>query len=140
VNDGFRTYYDDIPDIIQIGNHQFVEYKVVCLWQTDMNLAWKSATNCARSYQYALAKGDGEPGDWKYGSLLKPSHIYDAFVIYSLLEFHQTRQSTLVVPHVGDQSYRLIEAMRARNAIIRLYGQPEIRHYCNKCIRVMDGL
>jgi hypothetical protein len=47
VKDGVRTYYDATPEVLQIGNHQFVECRLVHLWRTDMGIAWKSATNCA---------------------------------------------------------------------------------------------
>ena len=41
VKDGMRRYYDGtIPDIIQVGEHQFVEKKVVNMWRTDMNISW----------------------------------------------------------------------------------------------------
>ena len=36
-----QRYYDGaIPDIIQVGEHQFVEKKVVNMWRTDMNISW----------------------------------------------------------------------------------------------------
>jgi hypothetical protein len=40
VNDGVRTYYDGIPDVIQVGEHQFVERRVVQLWTDLMLVAW----------------------------------------------------------------------------------------------------
>jgi hypothetical protein len=101
-----------------------------------MNVAWKSASNCARSYEQALSKAHIRPQEWKFGSILKSDHVYDSFIILSLLEDHQARQSTLVVPHTGEQKDRFTEAMKARNALIRLYSQPEIRHFCDLCIRV----
>jgi hypothetical protein len=131
-----RTYYDGIPAVIQVGNHQFVERQLVHLWRTDMNVAWKSATNCSRSYHQALAKDHLRPPGWNFGFSLTPAHVYDGFIVLSLLEDHQSRQSTLVVPHDGEQKDRFTMAMRARNALIRLYSQAEIRHFCNLCIRV----
>lgn len=136
VKNGLRTYYDTIPDIIQVGTHHFVERELVHLWRIDMNIAWKSASNCARSYHQALSKDHIRPKDWSFGSKLKSDHVYDGFIILSLLEDHKARQSTLVVPHTGEQKDRFTEAMQARNALIRLYSQPEIRHHCDKCIRV----
>src|SRR6202035_5606190 len=81
VKNKVRTYYDHIPDVIQVGSHQFVERALIQLWRTDMNLAWKSATNCARSYEQALAKDHEWPRDWRFGSTLKTGHVYDGFII-----------------------------------------------------------
>jgi hypothetical protein len=59
-----------------------------------MIVAWKSATNCARSYQLALSKDRETPKDWKFSFNLKTEHVWDAFLILSLWEDHRTRQST----------------------------------------------
>jgi hypothetical protein len=40
VTDGQRIYYDTIPDVIQVGEHQFVERRVIKMWRTNMNVAW----------------------------------------------------------------------------------------------------
>lgn len=60
-------------------------------------------------------------------------------MILSLLEDCHGRQQTLVVPHDGTQKNRFIEAVHARNLRFRLYSQPEIRHYCKKCVRFYHG-
>src|ERR1700722_2914027 len=139
VRAGQRTYYDSMPEVIQVGKPRFIECRVVELWRTDMLLAWKSATNCARTYQFALSKVQEPPADWKIGFTLKPEHVYDAFTILSLLDDHQARGETLVVPHTGNQQDRFKTAMQARSIRIRLYHQPEINHYCAKCIRTYKG-
>ena len=36
-----RYYYDgDLPAIIQVGEHQFVERRLVNMWCMDTNIAW----------------------------------------------------------------------------------------------------
>lgn len=41
VKNGMRYYYDGtLPEIIQVGEHQFVERKVVNMWSTDANISW----------------------------------------------------------------------------------------------------
>jgi hypothetical protein len=40
VKNGQRTYYDDIPDIIQVSEHQFVERQVIQLWINLMLVLW----------------------------------------------------------------------------------------------------
>ena len=57
-------------------------------------------------------------------------------MILALLEDCQQRLKTLEVPHTGAQKDRFTEPLRARNLRFRAHGQPELRHYCNKCLRV----
>jgi hypothetical protein len=40
VKAGRRTYYDTITDVLQIGEHQFAETRLIRLWRTNMNIAW----------------------------------------------------------------------------------------------------
>ncbi|KAJ7054803.1 hypothetical protein C8F01DRAFT_994942 [Mycena amicta] len=55
VQDGMRTYYEKISNYIQIGEHQFAEYKLITLWITLHLTSWVSATNCALSFEILLA-------------------------------------------------------------------------------------
>ncbi|KAF8957661.1 hypothetical protein BDZ97DRAFT_1924399 [Flammula alnicola] len=140
VKDGMRHYYDgSTPEIIQVGEHQFVERKVVNMWRTDTNISWKSFTNCARTYEIALSGPDCLPVDWTFKAALKGDHVQDGFTILSLLEDHHERNTTLIVPHTGEQADRFTEAIKARNARIKLYGQKEVLHRCKKCTRIYNG-
>ncbi|KAF8064136.1 hypothetical protein FPV67DRAFT_1671883 [Lyophyllum atratum] len=130
-----RIYYDTIPDILQMSEHHFVETRVAEIWLVDMNIAWKSATNCARTYLSSMSRTNNLPDNWPYTASLDGEHVYDAFVILSLLRDHISRHSTLVVPHTGDQNKRFTDAMKERNDRIRVAGQPEINHWCTKCTR-----
>lgn len=40
VFNGQRTYYPGIPQLIQIGEHQFVEVTVVEVWRAEMLFGW----------------------------------------------------------------------------------------------------
>jgi len=40
VQAGERTYYGGVPQYLQIGEHQFVEDRVVRLWINQMLVAW----------------------------------------------------------------------------------------------------
>lgn len=40
VCDGQRMYSPGIPELIQIGEHQFVEVAVVKMWRTEMLFGW----------------------------------------------------------------------------------------------------
>jgi hypothetical protein len=61
-------------------------------------------------------------------------HVWNAYVITSLLEDCKQCQKSLLVPHTGVQSDQFTAAMEARNQHIRLYGYEDSRiHYCAKC-------
>jgi hypothetical protein len=141
VRDGVRNYYDNIPDAIQVGEHQYVERSVLNLFIHLMLISWTSATNGARIYDASLSRPEDFPDhpDWMDTSLkLRHEHVWDGFTILSLLEDHEARSTKLRVPHTGDQCDRFTDAMAERNARIQLCGQPEWGHYCNKCLRVWD--
>lgn len=41
VKKGMRHYYDgDMPNIIQVAEHRYVECWLINMWTTDMNIAW----------------------------------------------------------------------------------------------------
>jgi hypothetical protein len=40
IHQGVRTYYNGIPDYLQVGEHQFVEKEVVKMWITMMLVGW----------------------------------------------------------------------------------------------------
>ena len=96
----------------------------------------KSFTNCARTYEVALSEPDCLPTDWPFKAALKGDHVQDGFTILSLLDDHHERNTTLVVPHTGEQANRFTDAIKARNARMKLYGQKEVAHRCQKCTRV----
>jgi hypothetical protein len=75
-------------------------------------------------------------GDWAFGFSVTTEQVWDSFVILALLEDCQHRSKTLEVPHTGAQKDRFTEPLRARNLRFRAHGQPELRHYCKKCLRV----
>jgi hypothetical protein len=40
VKDGIRIYYYGVPDVVQIGEHQFAEKRLIQLWITLMLVSW----------------------------------------------------------------------------------------------------
>jgi hypothetical protein len=40
VQNGIRTYYGGVPDLIQVGEHQFVEASLINTWVDLMLTAW----------------------------------------------------------------------------------------------------
>jgi hypothetical protein len=140
-----------------VGEHQFAEKRLIQLWITLMLVSWyvfafihqksvltfalcrTSATNCARMYNHTLSD-TAPPGDWAFGFMVTTEQVWDGFVLLALLEDCQGRSKLLEVPHTGAQKDRFTAALRSRNLRFRTYGQPELRHYCNRCLRVFpDG-
>src|SRR6267378_3573637 len=81
---GQRIYYDGLPDIVQIGEHQFAERKLINMWILMMVLSWTSATNCARIYNTGFAANNSKPVDWQFKLEVTSDEVYDAFTILSL--------------------------------------------------------
>ena len=141
---GQRTYYPamTIPDIIQVGEHQFVEMKVVSLWINMMLLSWTSATNCTRLYNLAIGGQHplpDTPVPWQFSFSVTSDQVYNGFTILSLLEDCQLHCQILTVPHGGPAKERFKAAVQAQNNRMRLYGQPELRHHCLTCTRFFEG-
>lgn len=113
------------------------------MWRTSTNIAWVSFANCAAVYlnTHKTTTNDKIPESWKFKGKLDGKNVAHAFILLALLEDHQQRNTILQVPHGGLQSERYKVAMHERNDRIRLYGQPELRHRCQKCVReyVNDG-
>ena len=98
-----------------------------------------SATNCAKLYDVALSdRAKLETGGWQFGLKLTPNHIWDGFVIKSLLDDCDRNQKQLQVDHGGDQNLRFHAAMEERNERMILLGQDEVPHYCDRCMRVWE--
>ncbi|KAF8222057.1 hypothetical protein L208DRAFT_1324496, partial [Tricholoma matsutake] len=112
VEGGQCVYYDVIPEIIQVGEHQFVKQRVIDMFITLMLVSWTSATNCAQFYNLTLSKGHQAPPDWVFKLELSLDIIYNGFVILSLLEDHARCNDTLKVPHTGLQKDCLQTAMK----------------------------
>jgi hypothetical protein len=155
VQNGLRFYYggDDLPEVVEVAEHHFIERQIINSWRIDMNVAWyivcfeysllhsdggnrKSASNCARLYSLAHSGGGVIPADWPFKPVLKGDHVYTGFILLSLLEDYPNRHGVLTVPHDGDHGKRFKQAICDRNIRIKLYGQPEILHACGKCVRV----
>jgi hypothetical protein len=70
--------------------------------------------NCARTYELAQARRnpeDCEDPSWKFGTKLTTEHVWDAFILLSLLEDHRERNMVLTLPHTGKQKDRFTKEM-----------------------------
>lgn len=100
-----------------------------------------SASNCYAAYEQTFLMSSSEKGPsnsdgWQFGMKLTTDHVWDAFVISSLLRQHEKKHKIIVVPHHGNQRDRFTALMEERNREIIEHGQEEISHYCDKCMRV----
>lgn len=98
-----------------------------------------SATNCAKVYDRSFSQRDTsrlENGGWPWGFKLRAEHVWDGFVILSLLRDRQVNLRRLEVPQTGLQKDRFKAAMQERNLRFVKEGQPEIDHWCRKCTRI----
>ncbi|TEB17856.1 hypothetical protein FA13DRAFT_1649942 [Coprinellus micaceus] len=135
---GERTYYRGVPEVLQVGMHQFAEVRLINSWITLMLVAWVSATNCARFYNTALGIKEGvdkiEAANWQFGGKVTSDHVYSGFTILSLLEDCEERGAQLTAPHTGEDKDRFRDVIAAVNHHRRL-SQPEVFHSCNLCTR-----
>ncbi|KAF8122823.1 hypothetical protein EV363DRAFT_1130301, partial [Boletus edulis] len=132
-HDRMRTYYGNVPSILHVGGHQYVEVDLARLWRMQSVLAWISMSNCARLYNVALSKNATPPRGFPFQFHLSGDHIWSAVVQISLIEDLALYNEVLMVPHGGEHKDRFTAAIRARNLRIQFYGQEELRHYCEKC-------
>ncbi|KAF6744848.1 hypothetical protein DFP72DRAFT_1176610, partial [Ephemerocybe angulata] len=143
VHAGCRTYYQGIPSILQVGEHQFAEVKVINSWITLMVVGWVSATNCARFYNTAIAAHHGkrlseEMGGWKFKDEVGYEHVYDGFTILSLLEYAEGNNTALSARHTGEEFGRFDDAVRLL-VQRRRFSHPEVYHECDVCTRIFKG-
>ncbi|KAF9034412.1 hypothetical protein BDZ89DRAFT_1227227 [Hymenopellis radicata] len=141
VHAGIRTYYETIPNYIQVAEHHYIQRETINLFIGLMQISWTSATNGARIYNEYLSRPEERPvhPNWppERSFKLRTEHVWDAFLILSLLEDQLEHDSlSLSVPDTGDQSKRFTDAVRARNDRMRKTGQPEYAHFCDKCLHV----
>ncbi|THU97981.1 hypothetical protein K435DRAFT_661838 [Dendrothele bispora CBS 962.96] len=140
-NERLRHYYhsEELPDVIQVATHHFVETKLGKMWANSMLYGWyvNSASNCARIYERSLMSARAIPSDWTVKANLRPEFVYDSFKIISILRYHQIRGSHFCVSQNIDQAYRFDSEMERINEEFREYGQPEVNHRCEKCVRTV---
>ncbi|KAG1856323.1 hypothetical protein C8R48DRAFT_608530, partial [Suillus tomentosus] len=140
-----HIYYDytaSLLDVLQITEHYFVDYQVVKLWKAMMHTSCTSATSCAHIYNLALANAESTkfPDTKWFTKEVTMDHVWNAFVICSLLEDCCQRQCVLEVNQRLNQSEHFVEAMLDRNRRMRSYNQPLARrHFCSKCTQVISG-
>jgi hypothetical protein len=98
-----------------------------------------SATNCARLYHRSFSRNNISPSDWPVGFALIAECIWDSFTITCLLDDNAQLGSQIIAPNTGLQKDRFTGAIEARSLRFHLYGQPELSHRWDKCLRIFHG-
>jgi len=80
-----------------------------------------------------------DPSSKEQLSLLRTEYVWDGFVLFALLEDHNSQGELLLLPHTGPQNHRFDDAMMKCNEFMNQSGQPEWSHFCQKCCRVWPG-
>jgi hypothetical protein len=131
---------DGIPEVLEVGEHQFAETKLLVEFRLQMCLAWYvfllpvsfsnpsarvSASNCTNIYQ---AKHDDVelPQGLQFSNVLSHRHVNEGFKILSLLEHARDTVNILSVPHTAKQGQRFDKAMEECNRFIKQEGQHEL--------------
>ena len=129
------VYFDNLPHILQIADHQFIERRLIVMWRTSTNAAWVSFANCATLYLNThKATKNQILESWKFKGKLDGKNVVHAFILLALLKNHKQRNTTLQIPHSGLQSEHYKTAMHEKNDCMRQYGQPELCHRCKTCV------
>ena len=104
-----------------------------------------SATNCAQTYERSEDRQKGanfSRENWQFGTALTTKNVWDAVILLCLLENCNRAGKTLLVPRTGKQKDWFTQAMEVHNEQIIQDGQPEISHYCDRCMKtfVINGM
>ncbi|KAF8156137.1 hypothetical protein BJ912DRAFT_1027204 [Pholiota molesta] len=138
VKDKIRTYYGRVPDVIEVGKHQFVCRKVANMFINLMLISWTSAANSAEIYNTCLSKPENQPTDWPFGFELRGEYIWNTISHLAILEYYAEEGRQLNLPHGSIHQDRLSAVIAERNRRFEEQGQPEWGHYCDKCIRFFN--
>ncbi|EDR03022.1 uncharacterized protein LACBIDRAFT_331992 [Laccaria bicolor S238N-H82] len=150
-----RTYYGDVPDVIQVAQHFFIESSLLEFFANTKVFGWLSSSNCARIYNTSLRvphahilnnklafqsnyhRYEKANVDWQTSLSLQDVDVLNGFFLYSLLLEKAERRTILQLPHnESSQKDRLAPALQERNHLIEGIGQEQYPHACNLCFIV----
>ncbi|KAE9402674.1 hypothetical protein BT96DRAFT_816169 [Gymnopus androsaceus JB14] len=144
IHNKWHIYYEETPAAIQVAKHHYVEKELAELFVVQMVMSWyrkylykqfyrTSATNAAQIYNTIFPIQSNIST-----SPLADEHVWDAFTILSLIKEYQSRNAIFDVPDHGEQCHQFVEAMEERNQQIAQFGQEDIHHYCDRCMRITE--
>ncbi|KAF8230839.1 hypothetical protein L208DRAFT_1135188, partial [Tricholoma matsutake] len=114
VKGGTHTYYDHMPDVLQIGTGSALGYTHVKLFMKVI-FSRTSATNCAHLYNLSPLNGPlnniESPPDWPFSFTVTTEQVWDGFVLLVLLDDHQQQSKVLEKPHTSAQKDHFTAAL-----------------------------
>ncbi|KAI0072019.1 hypothetical protein K474DRAFT_462626 [Panus rudis PR-1116 ss-1] len=135
-----RTHYlGAVPPFIHVTMHTLIETTLCERFRLSMTCAWVSATNNARIYSREHSdKPRTFPRAWPAPSVLSCDLVWDAFFLYTLLEWkaNAPKPTQLVLDHDHQQAARLLGAIQDRNMAMSGHGQPHWNHACDLCCHI----
>ncbi|KAJ3925660.1 MAG: hypothetical protein NXY57DRAFT_906811 [Lentinula lateritia] len=128
-----RRYYDkEIPEVIHLEEHSFIQTSLSELFTASTLFAWVSWQNTALIYNHALSPyGHEEVNESRF--VLTSIQVRRAFVLTSLLKDWRTRGHSVVMREQGDLDSRLKDLICEHNNRMIIEGQPERLHACKTC-------
>ncbi|KAI0695223.1 hypothetical protein BC835DRAFT_1273596 [Cytidiella melzeri] len=149
-NGGVHYYYGSIPDVLQAGEHQFMERQLIDMWILDQVTSWKSTSNCARTYNTMFLSADhdnedpegrsvADHSDFHFSPNLRPELVWDVVILLCLVEDSASWGMSLDLSHTDEQETCLRKAMLACNICMQHFGLGQILHWCDKCTQFFDN-
>ncbi|KAF9538564.1 hypothetical protein CPC08DRAFT_824622 [Agrocybe pediades] len=133
-DDNIRIFYSpEIPRVVQIEDHAFVETELCELFTSLMLFAWVSSQNCANILNASVKRTSTVSSNTSDDLSISSEQVFRAFVLNGLLRECYEQGTTLLLPDLGDHDDRLKAAMELRTRNIIAHGQKERMHACNKC-------
>lgn len=132
-----RRYYDkEIPEVIHLEEHSFIQTSLSELFTASTLFAWVSWQNTALIYNHALSPyGHEEVNESRF--VLTSIQVRRAFVLTSLLKDWRTRGHSVVMREQGDLDSRLKDLICEHNNRMIIEGQPERLHACKTCEKLI---
>ena len=90
------TWYDPLLSMVLVVHNTIFLLRV-------------SALSCANIYNHSLSQSKVRPPGWPVSFVVSPEHVWDVFIIHSLLEDAVDHKEFLVVTHSGAQHVRFTE-------------------------------
>ncbi|KAF9552614.1 hypothetical protein CPC08DRAFT_595228, partial [Agrocybe pediades] len=138
---GTRTYYQGVPEIIQVAEHSYMERSLLEFFSLCMLFGWLSSLNCAKIYNTAIATRHAEvlnnPRAFPPELRASDTQVLNGFFLYSPLLDYSEHNRILILNHdAPSQADRLRPALQERNRCMEGTGQEEYTHACDACFLV----
>ncbi|KAF8576618.1 hypothetical protein K439DRAFT_1649253 [Ramaria rubella] len=141
------TYYEGIPDVIQVSQRYYLETALLELQANEMCFACQALqvpnAHQANNRTVFLYTGQPEvplPGSWQSSLTMSSGHVLNGFLLYSLLLDKAEHNQTLVMPHdAASQKLHLEPVMTEWNATMEGISQEHYAHACDLCCKMYEN-